>query len=273
MIIVGENLQDIINNYSNKQPIIVIDSGLGGISIGKEIYAKLDKEDIICISDIKNVSYGNKSKREILKLINNLIKVINNFNPKAIVIGCNTIDAIGGEKIADEFHQIPVYQIIGLSSKTAIKETLNKKIAVFATNATIEEQSYMYRLVGHLPDLEVYGICCDELATLIEKGDFKNKIIDEEIKMGLDLDFDTLILGCTHYHLINHKFKKYYPDVNIIDSSTVLVDHVVKQIPVLNNGKENVEGSFMVLSSDTSDDTINRIDQVLEDIDYTINKF
>lgn len=256
------------------QPIVIIDSGIGGINIAKQLSMKLENEHIIAISDNLYMPYGLLTRREIIRRINYLLKTIRTLDPKAIVIGCNTIDAICGEKLVSEFPGISVFRVIKESAKVAAKTTKNNNIAVFATPATTDSQIYMQMLALYKNNLNVYGICCDELASLIEAEDFKNKTIDEEVKLATDLDCDTLILGCTHYNLIINKFAKYYPNAAIIDSADQLCNLVCEKMPILNAKLQYqlIKPQFEVYLTKVDKQVKTHLEKMLGNIDYTIKE-
>lgn len=254
------------------KPIVVLDSGIGGINIAKVLSKKLDQENIIALSDIAYMPYGDLNQRELISRVNYLLKIIDGLDPKAIVIGCNTIDSVCGDKIIASFPTIPVYRIIKESARIASSMTHNKNIAVFATPLTIENQDYVKYLSLYTQDTNIYGIMCDELAKLIENQDFSNPNLDVEIKMAQELDCDTIILGCTHYSLVMNKFKKFYPQATIIDSALCLVDLVAKKIPILNLDKnyKTYKGSLTILTTSASVPTLNTIDKILTGVEYEI---
>jgi len=205
------------NNY-----IGVFDSGIGGLTVVKEIEKLLPKENIVYLGDTKNMPYGNKTKAEIEKLVLNDVKFLATYNPKAIVIACNTSDALGSDNLYKHYN-LPIIGIINVTATKASQTTINNKIAVFATVAAINSKAYQNALTNINPKIQVTAVACPSLATLVETGLFDSKQTRDDIKQYLkpviENDCDTLILGCTHYPLLTDIIKQYHPNINIISSS------------------------------------------------------
>lgn len=239
----------------DNQPILIIDSGLGGINISNQLHCLLPQETIINLADTKHVPYSNKQPRDILNYVNHFIKAIKHYQPKLIVLACNTIDALAGDKIASTFPNIPVMRIIDITSKKVASRSVNKTIGVFATPHTIDSQSYALSVGLYLDNSTIYGISCDELAGLIEQQDFKNPELKAEIAAASELSCDTIVLGCTHFTLVDHMFKKQYPQAIVVDSSKCLIDACINKVKLLNLDYNLEEkGSFKVIVNDIDSD-------------------
>ena len=254
-------------------PIIVIDSGIGAVNIAQKLHEKLKNENIISISDTLYMPYGNLDLRKIKNRINKLIKYIeDNYNPKLIVIGCNTIDSICGDLLVNAFGN-KVISIIKSASQDAINVSKTKNIGLFGTINTIESQKYMYQLIQLGNNINLLGVGCDNLAQLIEKKDFKNKLIDEEISVLQNEKIDTIILGCTHYSLIINKFKKYYEKQHIIDSSEAIVEQTIKKVNKINDYKtSHKEGSLKIFATKLTEEFLNNSHKITNNQEIEINE-
>ena len=244
-----------IKKYEGKNPIFLLDSGSGGINVANMMSKLMPNEQIIALTDLEFMPYGNKEKRELTRRVVKFIELIRNFSPKLVVIACNTIDSLFGDRIESELSHVQVLRIVAETAKVAVRSSKTKQIGLFATTNTIESQSYMYGIASYFSNTHLYGVECSELATLIEKKDFKNPIINEEIKAIVGFDVDLIILGCTHYSLITNKFNKYYPGAKIVDSSKVVAEKSVRIVEELNSVvKPHQMGSVLIATTKITDD-------------------
>lgn len=208
-------------------PIGIIDSGVGGLSIASKLIQNLPSESFIYLADSKNCPYGSRSKEEIFKLSEKMIDFLINKNIKLLVIACNTITVTNIDNLRDKYLNLPIAGTVPVI-KTAVKETKNKKIGIFSTKATAES-NYQEKLINDFAKgVGVINIGSSDLVSLIEKLDFKviDKILNNELVPFKSLDIDVLALGCTHFPLIKDKIKKFLPKVLILDSSEAIVRQV-----------------------------------------------
>lgn len=212
-----ENLND------KDRPLLILDSGVGGLGILKKMMNNYPAENIIYICDNEMLPLGNKNIKILNRRISRMIKVIKNINPKGILIACNTIDSVSGDVIRASFPYINIYRIVEATMLKAVQKTKTKKIAILATKNTIESQSYMkYALAKK--GLNIYGVECIELAKAIEDNNNVKETLNKEAAVLEGVDFDTLVLGCTHYSYIKKTLiVKKYPNIDIIDSSEELI--------------------------------------------------
>lgn len=218
----------------DNQPILIIDSGLGGINIATKLHELCPQEDVICLADLLHVPYSEQNIKTINHSINHFIKAINYYQPKMVIIACNTLDALGGDKIDASCPQTTLMRIINTCAKTVKAVCVNKEIAVFATPHTIEAQAYALAIGLYVDQANIYGISCEHLAGLIEAQDFKNPEMKDEIQLASELGCDTIVLGCTHYSLVKHMFQKAYPQASIVDSSDCVLQASINKLKILN---------------------------------------
>lgn len=204
----------------------LFDSGLGGLTVLKEITNKCTYEKIIYLGDTKRLPYGEKSKEELLDIAKDNIDFLISKNVDEIVIACGTVSSNVLEDLK-KIYDIKIIGIIDVLCKGAIKETKNNKIGVIATSSTISTHIFKEKL----DDYEVYEVACPLFTPLIEKGMIDSKEMDEAIDSYLkplkEKEIDTLIFGCTHYPLLKEKIKKYfdYP-INLINAGEYILDEL-----------------------------------------------
>ncbi|MCI1721944.1 MAG: glutamate racemase [Lachnospiraceae bacterium] len=191
------------NNAS--APIGVFDSGLGGLTVAREIMRNLPNEKIVYFGDTARVPYGNKSKATVVRYSEQIMRFLQTQNIKAIVIACNTASAMALDEIRDQAG-VPVLGVVEPGALMAVKATKNKRVGVIATKATIGSGAYTRQIHRIDPDITVIGEACPLLVPLVEEGWTHDPVTDEIImrylKEILGKDIDTLILGCTHYPLL-----------------------------------------------------------------------
>jgi glutamate racemase len=186
-------------------PIGVFDSGVGGLTVVKEIMNQLPKEQIIYFGDTARVPYGSKSKETVTMYSRQIIRFLQTKDVKAIVIACNTASAFALETVKKEI-EIPVVGVVKPGAKTAAHTTKNGNIGVIGTEGTIRSEIYNEFLSGVNSQLHVFGKACPLFVPLVEEG-WVNDPITKEVANRyilelLDKDIDTLVLGCTHYPLL-----------------------------------------------------------------------
>lgn len=186
-------------------PIGVFDSGVGGLTVAREIMRQIPNERIVYFGDTARVPYGSKSKEVVTRYSRQIIRFLRTQNVKAIVIACNTASAMALEEIEKEI-DIPIIGVVRPGAKVAADATHNGKIGVIATDATIGSNVYSEYIQQINPNVQVIGKACPLFCPLIEEGLLKDPVTDEIAMRYLteliDIDIDTLILGCTHYPLI-----------------------------------------------------------------------
>lgn len=188
-------------------PVGVFDSGVGGLTVAREIIRQLPNEKIVYFGDTARVPYGSKSKNNIIKYSKQICNFLKTKNVKAIVIACNTASALALEEIRPEL-DIPIIGVIEPGAKTAIEHTRNKKIGIIATEATISSNIYADVITRTDETITVLGKACPLFVPLVEEGWTKDPVTEEVAKRYLEYfkeqDVDTLVLGCTHYPLLRN---------------------------------------------------------------------
>ena len=193
------------NETIRKAPIGVFDSGVGGLTVAREIMRNLPNERIVYFGDTARVPYGSKSKDTIIRYAKQIIRFLRTQDVKAIVIACNTASALSLEEVEKEL-DIPIIGVVEPGARVAAATTKNGKIGVIGTESTINSHMYPQLIKEYRPDVTVFGKDCPLFCPLVEEGWLKDPVTEEVAKRYLkDLlkeDIDTLILGCTHYPLL-----------------------------------------------------------------------
>ena len=188
-------------------PIGVFDSGVGGLTVAREIMRQIPQERIVYFGDTARVPYGSKSTDTLIHYTRQIIRFLKTRGVKAIVVACNTASAVALEAIRDEL-DLPVIGVVRPGARVAAQATKNKKIGIIGTEATVNSGMYVKLIQEFLPDAEVVGKACPLFVPLVEEGWTKDPVTEEVARRYLaDLqksDIDSLILGCTHYPLLRH---------------------------------------------------------------------
>ncbi len=186
-------------------PVGVFDSGVGGLTVAREIMRQIPNEKIIYFGDTARVPYGSKSKETITKYSRQIVHFLQDQQVKAIVIACNTASAYALDEIEKEI-DIPMIGVVKPGAKVATEATGNGRIGVIGTEGTVGSHIYSTYINKINPDIKVIGKACPLFVPLVEEGLWQDPVTDEiatrYLSELIDCDIDTLILGCTHYPLI-----------------------------------------------------------------------
>ncbi|WP_332629161.1 glutamate racemase [Halalkalibacter flavus] len=204
------------------RPIGVIDSGLGGLTVAKEIMRQLPKEEIVYIGDSARCPYGPRSEEEVRKFTWEMIDQLLEEKMKMLVIACNTATAVVLEEVKREL-SIPVVGVVHPGAISALKVTKRDHVAIIGTTGTIRSQAYEKALKAINSEVKVESLACPPFVPLVERGIFEGpeaeRIVDEALTPLDHLNFDTLILGCTHYPLLKGVIgKRVGRDIQLISS-------------------------------------------------------
>ncbi len=186
-------------------PIGVFDSGVGGLTVVREIMRQIPNEKIVYFGDTARVPYGSKSRETVTRFSKQIVRFLQTHEVKTIVVACNTASAYALDELEREI-DIPIIGVVKPGAKVAAEVTGNGRIGVIATEATIGSQIYSRYIKELNKDVTIYGKPCPLFVPLVEEGLWQDPVTDEIAKRYLaeliDIDIDTLILGCTHYPLI-----------------------------------------------------------------------
>lgn len=206
---------------ASNAPIGVFDSGVGGLTVAREIMRQIPNETICYFGDTARVPYGSKSKKTIITYTRQIIKFLLTKDVKAIVIACNTASALALETVKEEFN-IPIIGVVKPGAKVAGETTKNGNIGIIGTEGTINSGIYNEFLSKMNPDVKVYGKACPLFVPLVEEGWLNDPITEQIARRYLEelmqYDIDTLVLGCTHYPLLRNVIRNIVSDkVNLVN--------------------------------------------------------
>lgn len=224
-----------------KQPIGIIDSGVGGLTVVKEVIRQLPNEQILYVGDTARCPYGPRPMEEVKKFTWQMTQFLLDKNIKMLVIACNTATAAVLEEIKNELN-IPVIGVIHPGARTAIKVTKNYQIGVIGTIGTIKSHAYEVALKSINGKSKVTSLPCPKFVPLVESGEYHGpvakKIVAETLRPLKRKGLDTLILGCTHYPLLESLIKNVMgKGVSVISSG----EETAREVSTIlyHNGKLN----------------------------------
>lgn len=238
-----------MNDKSGK--IGIFDSGIGGTTVLRELIKALPNEDYIYYGDNGNFPYGSgKTKEDLQKLCERILKFFLMNNCKLVVVACNTASIAAIEYLRENF-SLPIIGIIESGVKGAIKNTINKNVAVISTKFTAEAHGYKKQADNLDSDLNITEIACKEFPNMIEKGweTFSNseELLNKYLSK-IPENADTLVLGCTHYPLIRDVIEQH-TNIKIVDPAFQAVEEVkrtLKSLNILNTKSEKGKLIFFV---------------------------
>ncbi len=205
-----------------RKPIGIFDSGVGGLTVLKEIERVLPQESIIYFGDTARVPYGNKSQKTIIRFsIENVLFLLKK-KVKFVVVACNTSSSLALDYLKKVF-SIPIVGVIEPAIEKALSVSKKKKIGIIGTRSTIESRVYERLIFKKDNKVRIYSKSCPLFVPLVEEGLTKGKLVDEVVKMYLKElkgKIDTLILACTHYPLLKRAISSYLKGVKIVDSAS-----------------------------------------------------
>ena len=205
----------------HNDPIGVFDSGLGGLTVVKELIRQLPLEDIVYFGDTARVPYGTKSKKAIIGFSKENTKVLLKHKVKMIVVACNSSSSYALNVLKKEF-RVPIVGVIDAGAKKAATLTRNNKVGVIATSATVASGQYVKAVRRHNKGIKVFSKACPLFVPLVEEGWLQKQVTVNVAKEYLGSlkksGIDALILGCTHYPLLTNVLKK------VMGSKVVLID-------------------------------------------------
>lgn len=214
-------------------PIGVFDSGVGGLTVAREIMRQIPNEKIVYFGDTARVPYGSKSKETVTRYSEQIVRFLETFEVKTIVVACNTASAYALDTLEQET-DIPVIGVVKPGAKTAAEVTKNGRIGVIATDATIGSQIYTKYIKELNKDVTIYGKACPLFCPLVEEGLLEDPVTDEIARRYLaeliDIDIDTLILGCTHYPLIRSTLGRIMGDKVSLVNPAYETAHELKEM-------------------------------------------
>ena len=242
-------------------PIGVFDSGVGGLTVAREIMRNLPSEKIVYFGDTARVPYGSKSKETVIRYSRQIIRFLQEQQVKAIVVACNTASAFALDTVRDEF-DIPIIGVIESGAKVAAARTRNKRVGIIGTVGTVGSGIHAQYLKKLDPGITVFGKACPLFVPLVEEGWLHDPVTVEVASRYLkelqDKDVDTLILGCTHYPLIRSTIRQVMGEevclVNPAYETALELGKLLEEQGLSSTGTEQKEFPYRFYVSDLADE-------------------
>lgn len=248
-------------NEKRRAPVGVFDSGVGGLTVAREIMRQLPNENLVYFGDTARVPYGSKSRDNIIRYSRQIIHFLKTKGVKAIVIACNTASALALDVVREE-EELPIIGVIEPGARAAVSATKNKKVGIIGTEATVQSHMYSKVIKEMEPLVTVVGKACPLFVPLVEEGFAKHHVTEEIIdfylaSMKKEEDIDTMILGCTHYPLLRSRIKEYMGEkihlVNPAYETAMDLKALLEEMNMTNNTQEEGHGSYSFYVSDAAD--------------------
>jgi glutamate racemase len=218
-----------------ERPIGIFDSGVGGLTVAREIFALLPGEDVVYFGDVGRTPYGPRSKEIIIQFTAQDVAFLMENQVKFVVCACNTASAVALDEIAGNY-TVQMIGVIRPGAEAAVAKTKNGRIGVIGTQATIASNSYA-RMVHEIdPKLKIFSLACPLFVPLAEEGYIDKEatylIARDYLQTMIDVKVDTLIMGCTHYPLLEH----------------VIADVMGDKVTLINSGRETAREAYDALT-------------------------
>jgi len=246
---------------TSSSPIAIIDSGLGGLTVARAIRRALPGESIIYFGDTARLPYGTKTPGTVYRFVSQIIDYLRRFDPKHVVIACNTATALALPKLREQFPDLPISGVIDPGGKAAVVAAGRKVtpvIGVIATEATVKSKAYERAIHSRRRHARLIVRSAPLLVPIIEEG---RKPEDPLVKLAvqqylhplLKNAIDVLVLGCTHYPILKPLITELVgPNVAVIDSAEQCADDVARRLGEVNmiRGEEERSGEMRCYVTD-----------------------
>lgn len=233
----------------------VFDSGLGGLTVLKELYKAMPGENFIYLGDTARLPYGSKSSQTIARYAQQNMEFLSHLGVKAIVVACNSASSTILQH--QRFNDLPLYNVIIPGAKKALSASRTGRIGVLGTRATVFQQAYVKTIKKLNNAAEVFQQACPLLVPLVEEGwdldPLTNLVIYRYLSQIMRQEVDTLILGCTHYPVLKSSISNVVgPDVAIIDSAVTVAEEIFTDMQngVLAKVEAKQPGNITLLTTD-----------------------
>jgi len=241
-------------NNKISRPIGLLDSGLGGLSVFREIDKQMPQEEVVYFGDTAHAPYGEKTNEQIMDYVFSIIDFLVQKDVKMVIIACNTATAVALDEAKKRF-SLPIIGVIQPGANEATSKTKNRRIGIIGTEVTIRNQSYE-KLIKKIDSsiLTFSNSCSNQIIREMEEKALRNvdtirNLLKECLKTIINNDIDTLVLGCTHYPFL----KKYIQEVTeqemcLVDPAKATVKQAKKILEEhqLTNTYKNKTNSFFI---------------------------
>ena len=224
----------------NEKPIAVFDSGLGGLTVFREILRQLPDENLIYFGDTARVPYGSKSRETIIHYTEQILNFLRTKEVKAIVVACNTVSAYALEELKDRV-EVPIIGVVKPGAYAAVKQTKSRRVGVMGTEGTVRSGLYPSYIHEIDPSVLVFQKPCPLIVPLVEEGLWEDPLTTEVVRrytrVFREEHIDTVIMGCTHYPLVRDTIRKVLGDdvmlVNPAYETTAALKRILEEKELL----------------------------------------
>src|SRR5947207_8186832 len=219
---------------SSELPIGIFDSGIGGLTVARQIHQLMPNEDLVYLGDTARVPYGTKSPGTVVRFACEDTQFLLQQNVKAVVVACNTCSAWALPMLERKF-PVPIFGVIIPGAQAALKKSRNRRIGVIGTTTTVRSQAYSRAILARDDTARVFARACPLLVPLVEEGWTHNKmtppILNAYLSPILRRQIDTLVLGCTHYPLLKKIIRSVVgKEVALVDSAESCAQFLSEQL-------------------------------------------
>ncbi|MGH7903790.1 MAG: glutamate racemase [Candidatus Dormibacteraceae bacterium] len=218
----------------DRRPIGVFDSGVGGLTVLREIRRRLPDESTIYLADLQHFPYGPRDPEEVRGFAFDIVRYLQSRDVKLVVIACNTATAAALHQ-AREVFDVPLVGVISPGAQAAVEATRKGLIGVISTEGTMASQEYLHAIKEMDPTIGVFQKACPELVSIVEAGDADTpraeRVLRQDLEEIVRLSADVLVLGCTHYPLLKPAIERVYPGAfNLVDSADTTAAKVARML-------------------------------------------
>ena len=238
---------------NSRQRIGLFDSGVGGLTVLREMYRQLPTESLLYFADSARLPYGTRSPGEILQFVREILDWMCGQDVKMIIMACNTSSALALETVRQEY-DIPILGVILAGAKAAVAQ--GQRIGVISTAATAKSLAYPLAIQEINPQAQVWSVACPQFVSLIEQNQLytaeTRQVAQEYLAPLLEVQIDTLVYGCTHYRHLEQTIRSLLPaSVRTIDPAEHIVVAAEKELSLLGlrNNRYSVPTRFCVTGS------------------------
>lgn len=260
----------------DNRKIGVFDSGLGGLTVVREMQKLMPEESVIYFGDIARLPYGSKSKETITEFSHQIMRFLLKHDVKAVIIACGTASANALEDL-QQTYDLPITGVVEPGAREAARTTKNGRIGITGTEATIRSGAYDRLLQGLDPQIQVFSKACPLFVPLVEEGWFKDDITRSVVQRYLaelkSQQVDTLVLGCTHYPLLKRLIgEEIGEEVILVNPSSSVVKEMKQYLQENGLASEAEQGEYEFYVSDSTEKFRQFGQQVLEIEDLKVKR-
>lgn len=242
---------------ADPRPVGVFDSGMGGLTVLAELVRSLPGEDFVYVGDTARIPYGSRSPRTVQRYSEEVAGYLLREDIKYLVIACNTATA-NAETLLRETLPVPVLGVIRPGVDALLARTKNRRVGVIGTRSTIKSAAYEAEILRRDPGISVFSRACPLFVPLVEEGWIDKRItglvIQEYLSELVREEVDSIVLGCTHYPLLQKAIRTEFPALELIDSSVEMARAVKADLALrgLESGK-SAQGKVRIDLTDVTE--------------------